>query len=110
TSRTASRRAWTDRMAKIALDKTRPFATVHGDTGSLNICFEQDTLPFDAAGNLIEKALNADQRKMLEKRLARQAAAPKKPAAADAEQDAGVDDDESPAGQDIGGDADINLE
>lgn len=68
-------------MAKIMLDRSRYFSSVHGEITD-NVFFRQDGLPFDGAGNLVEKALDEAGRKTVERKLKEIA---KKPADAEPE-------------------------
>lgn len=50
----------------LKMDKSRPFATVHGDREAndthVRVSFFQDGLPFDAAGNLVLSVIENDQK------------------------------------------------
>lgn len=92
---------------KITLDKSRGYGEVHGETGAHNIAFEQDGLPFDAQGALIEGALTPDLREVVKRRLAKMAkGAAKRAAEAEAEAD---DEDGSPAADEPDDGTGINL-
>jgi hypothetical protein len=57
----------------IMLDRSRYFSTCHGEITD-HVFYRQDTLPFDGAGHLVEKALDAAGQKLVAKRRAELAA------------------------------------
>lgn len=56
-------------MSLIKLDRSRDFATVHGE--GMTHAFEQDGLPFDHHGSLVEALVPPDKQAMVEKKLRR---------------------------------------
>lgn len=103
--------------AKLRLDKSRPFSTIHGERPPgdrhQNAHSYQDGIFFDAHGLHIDDLIDDEEtRSLVDRRLKRQAkAAPKEEVGADA---GGSDDDETgdPASNEGAGSqgADVNLE
>jgi hypothetical protein len=87
---------------KLMLDRSRAYATVHGE-GVIH-AFEQDGLPFNQQGELVEKLVKTKEHKALvEKKLKRlaklTAGAPPEPVVEDDKPE--TEDDDSDLGKDI---------
>jgi hypothetical protein len=75
-------------MPRIRLDRSRYHSTVHGertpDDPLAQVHYYQDGLPFDAAGHLVEDALDDEQKSRLVRTTNKQAPPPTDVAPADA--------------------------
>jgi hypothetical protein len=75
-------------MSGIMLDKTRPYGEVHGEVPH-GLTYEQDGLPFDAYGKLIDALLTTEMRGKVAQRRKAPAAAPPPPQVPDGEPEGG---------------------
>ncbi|WP_213287591.1 hypothetical protein [Bradyrhizobium sp. sGM-13] len=88
----------------VKLDRSRAYATVHGE--GITHFFEQDGLPFDHQGNLVDKLVSKDKRPLVEKKLKRLAklagnAPAEEPVEAGSDTTTDDDDDDANAGSEI---------
>lgn len=90
-------------MSVITLDRSRAFATVHGE--GITHAFEQDGLPFNHHGRLVMELVPKEKRAIVEKKMKRLAKLESNEPKETVETDVAADDD---AGDGDG--SDINFE